>query len=98
MKLIIISIILIGLAVVLLALRLIVKGDKSPQSSHIEDSKALKKRGIGCANKQMAELASRQNLADRDVYKRQTRYSISDVVNTKYLPSGSPHRSRSRSL
>ena len=65
MKLIIISIILIGLAVVLLALRLIVKGDKRPQSSHIEDSKALKKRGIGCANKQMAELASRQNLADR---------------------------------
>ena len=65
MKLIIISIILIGLAVVLLALRLIVKGDKSPRSSHIEDSKALKKRGIGCANKQMAELATRQNLADR---------------------------------
>ena len=52
MRLIIISIILIGLAVVLLALRLIVKGDKSVQSSHIEDSKALKKRGIGCANKQ----------------------------------------------
>ena len=65
MKLIIISIILIGLAVLLLALRLVVKGDKSSQSSHIEDSKALKKRGIGCANKQMAELASRQNLADR---------------------------------
>ena len=24
-----------------------------------------RKRGIGCANKQMAELATRQNLADR---------------------------------
>ncbi len=65
MRLIIISVLLVGLAVLLLALRLIVKGDKSVQSSHIEDSKALKKRGIGCANKQMAELATRQNLADR---------------------------------
>lgn len=65
MKLIIVSVLLVGLAVLLLALRLIVKGDKSPQSSHIEDSKALKKRGIGCANKQMAELATRQDLADR---------------------------------
>ena len=65
MRLIIISVLLIGLAVLLLALRLIIKGEKSVQSSHIEDSKALKKRGIGCANKQMAELASRQNLDDR---------------------------------
>ena len=65
MKLIIISVLLVGLAVLLLALRLVVKGDKSPQSSHIEDSKALKKRGIGCANKQMAELATRQDLAVR---------------------------------
>lgn len=65
MKLIIISVLLVGLAVLLLALRLVVKGDKRPQSSHIEDSKALKKRGIGCANKQMAELATRQDLADR---------------------------------
>lgn len=65
MKLIIISVLLVGLAVLLLALRLVVKGDKNPQSSHIEDSKALKKRGIGCANKQMAELATRQDLADR---------------------------------
>lgn len=65
MRLIIISVLLVGLAVLLLALRLIVKGDKSLQSSHIEDSKALKKRGIGCANKQMAELATRQDLADR---------------------------------
>ena len=65
MKLVIVSVILVGLAVLLLALRLIVKGDKSPQSSHIADNKALKQRGIGCANKQMAELASRQNLADR---------------------------------
>lgn len=65
MKLIIISVLLIGLAVLLLALRMIVKGEKTPQSSHIEDSKALKKRGIGCANKQMAELAERQTLADR---------------------------------
>ena len=65
MKLVIVSVILVGLAVLLLALRLIVKGDKSPQSSHLEDSKALKKSGIGCANKQMAELATRQNLADR---------------------------------
>ena len=65
MRLIIISVLLIGLAVLLLALRLIIRGEKSAQSSHIEDSKALKKRGIGCANKQMAELATRQNLADR---------------------------------
>ncbi len=65
MRLIIISVLLVGLSVLLLALRLIVKGDKSLQSSHIEDSKALKKRGIGCANKQMAELATRQDLADR---------------------------------
>lgn len=65
MRLIIISVLLVGLAVLLLALRLIVKGEKSVQSSHIEDSKALKKRGIGCANKQMAELATKQNLADR---------------------------------
>ena len=35
------------------------------RSSHIDDSKALKKRGIECANKQMSELSSRQNLTER---------------------------------
>ncbi len=65
MKLIIISALIIGLAVLLLALRLLIMGEKVMRSSHIDDSKALKKRGIECANKQMSELSSRQNLTER---------------------------------
>jgi hypothetical protein len=65
MKLIIISALIIGLAVLLLALRLLITGEKIMRSSHIDDSKALKKRGIECANKQMSELSSRQNLTER---------------------------------
>ena len=61
MKLIIISALIIGLAVLLL----LITGEKIMRSSHIDDSKALKKRGIECANKQMSELSSRQNLTER---------------------------------
>lgn len=50
MRLVIISIILVGLAFVLLGIKvLFVKGGKFP-SGHIHSSKAMRERGITCAS------------------------------------------------
>lgn len=50
MKLVILSIILIGIAVILLGVKvLFVKNGKFP-SGHVHDIPSLRKKGIGCAS------------------------------------------------
>lgn len=49
MKVVILTILLIGLSVVLLGIKvLFVKGGKFP-SGHVHQNEALRRRGIGCA-------------------------------------------------
>lgn len=50
MKMILLSVLLVGVAVVLLGVKvLFVKGGQFP-SGHVHDSQAMRHRGIGCAS------------------------------------------------
>lgn len=65
MTTILLSIIVVAVAVFLLGLRMILTGEKSFRSSHVDDSKALRRRGICCANKQMQELTHRETIYEK---------------------------------
>ncbi len=64
-KILLAALVIMLLALVLLGIRiLLVKGGKFP-STHIEANKALRDKGIHCANRQMEDEARRKGLIDR---------------------------------
>ncbi|MBB6276363.1 hypothetical protein [Porphyromonas circumdentaria] len=65
MILLLITLLIVGIALLLLGVRVFfVRGGSFPDT-HIESSKALQKKGIGCANKQLEDATHRRNLFDR---------------------------------
>lgn len=62
-KLLLITVGIIGFAVFLLALKLIMKGDSSGPMTHIGASKAMRKRGIHCV--ESMDTIERYQLAHR---------------------------------
>lgn len=55
----------VAIALLLLGIRVFfVRGGRFPDT-HIESSKALQRKGIGCANKQLEDEANKRNLFDR---------------------------------
>ena len=61
---IVISLLVVAIAVVLLSIGIILKKDGKFPNTHIEDSEAMRQRGIRCANKELSEAAFRPNLTD----------------------------------
>ncbi len=64
-NLVLISIIVVGIAVILLAIGLIIGKREQFPSGHIHDSKPLAEKGINCAQEQMEEYFNRKNLHER---------------------------------
>lgn len=65
MKILFISVILLGGAILLMCLGMIIKRGGHFPKTHIEDNDALRNQGIGCANTQLEEEAHRKKLRDR---------------------------------
>ena len=60
-----VTVLIVGVALLLLGVRIFfVRGGTFP-NTHIESSQALQRKGIGCANKQLEEETHRSNLFDR---------------------------------
>ncbi len=65
MSVLIISIIFIGVAVLLLSIKLIFKRNSRFPNSHVGSNKAMRKRGISCHTSQHKASNHRLNLAER---------------------------------
>ncbi len=65
MKLLLFATLFIGIALLLLGLRVFFTRKGKFPETHIEANKALRKKGIGCANSQLEGEARRKNLFDR---------------------------------
>lgn len=61
---VVIAIVMVGLATLLLSVGLFIGKRKEFPSSHVDDSKPLKERGIVCAKEQMRDLYHHKNLQD----------------------------------
>lgn len=61
---VIISLVIVGIAVLLLSIGILIKRDGKFPSGHVEDIEALRKKGIQCAHKELNEAAFRPNLKD----------------------------------
>ncbi|MBR7125720.1 MAG: hypothetical protein IKC86_03840 [Prevotella sp.] len=57
-KILLLSIIIVGIALALLSVKLILKRDGKFSSMHIHDSEAMKQRGIHCVLDQDREMRS----------------------------------------
>lgn len=60
-----IAIVVVGIAVLLLSIGLIVGKRKEFPSSHVDDSKPLRDKGIKCAKEQMSDQYHYKNLQER---------------------------------
>lgn len=65
MKGILISIVFVGIAVILLCVRILLKKDGRFSSQHISQSKAMHERGIGCVMSQDREARNRNSLKEK---------------------------------
>ncbi len=65
MKLVLVAIIIISLCVLLLSLKIILKKGGRFPSTHVGDSKEMRKRGIGCHTSQHWEAQGKHNLEER---------------------------------
>lgn len=58
------AVIFVGVAVALLSIGIIVKKNGKFPDTHIEDNKALKEKGIGCAHTQLEGEVEKKRLRD----------------------------------
>ncbi len=65
LKLLLFAGLILALALILLSIRILLLPKGKFPETHIEANKALRKKGIGCANSQLEKEARKKNLFDR---------------------------------